>query len=92
MICNYFFDEAHAFSVNAHTKEVLRTKEHVLGEYVTGEYFEQLVVVGDSSSDMWLAEAFDATAYLYAHPGYAFRSSGGDYHIHDLREVLREAK
>ncbi|HSX31097.1 MAG TPA: HAD hydrolase-like protein [Candidatus Saccharimonadales bacterium] len=85
-----FFGSGHAFSVNAHAREALRTKEDALTEFLNGKTFDQLVVIGDSATDLRLATARGATAYLYAHPGYEFRADGGDHRIHDLRRVLQE--
>jgi phosphoglycolate phosphatase-like HAD superfamily hydrolase len=86
----HFFDQARAFSVNAHVKDAQRTKEDALTEYLADRHFDQVIVVGDSNTDLRLAKAHEATAYLYAHPGYAFRAEGGDFRINDLREVLKE--
>jgi phosphoglycolate phosphatase-like HAD superfamily hydrolase len=85
-----FFGPANAFPVNTHAKDAQRSKEDALAEYVTGKQFDAVVVIGDSGTDLRLAKAHQAIAYLYAHPGYAFRAAGGDYRINDLREVLQE--
>jgi len=87
---NHFFDTGNAFSINAHAREAQRTKEDALAEYLANKQYDKLVVIGDSNTDLRLAKAHGATAYLYAHPGYAFRAEGGDFRINDLREVLNE--
>ena len=84
-----FFTVENAFSVNAHAKEALRCKEDALDEYLVGKKFDEIIVIGDSATDLRLAEHAGATSYLYAHPGYKFRADGGDHRIHDLREVLK---
>jgi phosphoglycolate phosphatase-like HAD superfamily hydrolase len=86
----HFFGVDNAFSVNAHAREAKRTKEDVLSDYLTGKQLDKIVVIGDSGTDLRLAQAHDATLYLYAHPGYDFRAEGGAYRIRDLRKVLRE--
>lgn len=85
-----FFGPANAFSTNAHARDAQRSKEDALADYLTDRRFDKVIVVGDSETDLRLAKAHQATAYLYAHPGYDFRAEGGDYRINDLREVLRE--
>ncbi len=85
-----YFSKANAFSVNAHTREALQTKEDVLEAYLADKHFTQLIVIGDSETDLRLAKHIGATSYLYAHPGYAFRSTGGDHRVRDLRKVLAE--
>lgn len=84
----HYFSDANAFAVNAHAKEAMKSKEDALGVYMDGRLFEDIIVIGDSATDLHLAEHAKARAYLYAHPGYAFRAKGGDYRINDLREVL----
>jgi len=86
----HFFGADNAFSVNAHAREARRNKEDVLEEFLRGKRFDKVIVIGDSGTDLRLAKAHNATAYLYAHPGYDFRAEGGDFRIHDLRTVLRE--
>ncbi len=84
----HYFNELNAFAVNAHAKEAMKSKEDALSVYMNGKLFEDVIVIGDSATDLRLAEYAKAKAYLYAHPGYAFRADGGDYRINDLREVL----
>jgi phosphoglycolate phosphatase-like HAD superfamily hydrolase len=85
-----FFDERHAFSVNAHAKDASRDKTHVLDEFLKGKHFDKVVVIGDSASDIELSRHIGGIGYLYAHEGYPFRAQTGDYCIHDLQEVLEE--
>ncbi|MDZ7786443.1 MAG: HAD family hydrolase [Candidatus Saccharibacteria bacterium] len=85
-----FFDNNRALAVNQHTRESKRTKVDVLAEYTAEKNFEEIVVIGDSESDMALADAFNAKAYLYAHNGTPFRSEKGHYKINDLAELLSE--
>jgi phosphoglycolate phosphatase-like HAD superfamily hydrolase len=85
-----FFKDKRALAVNQHVREAKRTKIDALSEYLEGKDFEEIVVIGDSESDMTLAEAFEAKAYLYAHTKKPFRSKKGSYKINDLADVLIE--
>jgi phosphoglycolate phosphatase-like HAD superfamily hydrolase len=85
-----FFDDKRALAVNQHVREAKRTKVDALKEYLAGQNFEEIVVIGDSESDMHLADAFNAKAYLYAHTGTQFRSEKGHYKINDLVELMPE--
>lgn len=86
----HFFQDGGAYSVNAHAKEAKRSKEDVLAEHLQARTFDEVVVIGDSNTDLKLAQACKAIAYIYAHPGYDFRVDGGDYRINDLRKVLQQ--
>jgi FMN phosphatase YigB (HAD superfamily) len=85
-----YFDGHNAIAVNQHARDAKRTKYDALSEYVRGKEFDGFIVIGDSATDMELAQQAGATGYLYAHVGYPFRSDLGDYKIHDLADVLRE--
>ena len=84
-----YFSDNNAFSVNAHARDTLYSKELALDSYIKDKRFDELVVIGDSGSDLRLANHARATAVLYAHPGFDFRAAGGDYRITDLRQVLK---
>lgn len=86
-----YFNETNAFPVDEHMSHVRGVKKDILANYlaVRPEY-DEVIVIGDSETDMELAEAFDAKAYLYAHEGTPFRSQKGHFKINDLKEVLRE--
>jgi phosphoglycolate phosphatase-like HAD superfamily hydrolase len=83
-----YFTVANAFPVNAHSKDAMNSKEAALDIYLQGKEYDDIIVIGDSMTDLRLAAHAKAKAYLYAHPGYDFRAEGGDYRINDLREVL----
>lgn len=85
-----YFTSSNSLAVNQHEREARRTKEHALAEYMKYRKYDGLVVIGDSESDMRLAEAVNARAYLYAHADVPFRSKRGDLKIHDLKKVLQE--
>ncbi|MEW2331834.1 HAD family hydrolase [Micromonospora chersina] len=87
-----YFTPGRAFAVDQHVRDVKTTKKDVLAEYLTGQpAFEEIVIIGDSASDMRLAEVAGGTTYLFAHPDFAFRNCQADYRIRDLREVLHRA-
>jgi FMN phosphatase YigB (HAD superfamily) len=86
-----FFNETNAFPVDQHMSQVRGVKKDILAGYLeVRPKYDEIVVIGDSETDMELAEAFGAKAYLYAHQGMDFRSKKGHYKINDLKEVLRE--
>jgi len=85
-----FFAPANALAVNQHAREAKRTKHDALTGYTKHRQYDEIIVVGDSESDMRLAQAAGAKAYLYAHAGSTFRSNLGDHKINDLKEVLQE--
>ncbi len=85
-----YFPEDKAYAVNQHVREAKRTKTDVMNEYLSDKSYDQLVVIGDSDSDMQLAEDISAKAYLYAHEGVKHRSERGHHKISDLQELLTE--
>jgi len=84
------FSASNAFAVDQHAKDAKRTKVDVLKEYLISKPFDELVVIGDSPSDMVLAETVGARGYLYAHVGTPFREANAYHKTHDLRDVLAE--
>jgi phosphoglycolate phosphatase-like HAD superfamily hydrolase len=89
---NAFFDETNSFAVMAHSKEVLRSKVHVLQEILEGKKYDDIIVVGDSLSDMELAKIECAKGFFYRHPGQSMEVALGANirPINDLREILAE--
>ncbi len=85
-----YFPEGSAFAVNGHAREVQRTKQDVLREFLKGRSFEGIAVIGDSPADVQLVSVAGGVSYLYAHPGRPFRDCSAHYRIQDLREILRE--
>ncbi|MDG4798055.1 HAD family hydrolase [Micromonospora sp. WMMD1082] len=84
-----YFVPGRAFAVDQHVRDVKTTKKDILAEYLAGKpAFEEIVIIGDSASDMLLADVAGGTTYLFAHPEFAFRNCTADFRIHDLREVL----
>ncbi|MFI0797040.1 HAD family hydrolase [Micromonospora rubida] len=84
-----YFTPGRAFAVDQHVRDAKSTKKDVLASYLIGQpTFEEIVIIGDSTSDMQLMEVAGGTTYLFAHPGIAFRNCHADFQIRDLREVL----
>jgi phosphoglycolate phosphatase-like HAD superfamily hydrolase len=87
---NVFFPDGRAFAVDQHARVVARTKADVLNGFLgEGHAYEQLVIVGDSPSDVRLKDVSGGIAFLYAHPGFEFRECPADFRIRDLRRVLQ---
>lgn len=85
-----YFNKQNAFAVDNHQKEIKRTKKDVLADYLQDKIFDDIIVIGDSDSDMDVAEFAGGKGYLYAHAYLPFRSEKGYARINDLAEVLTE--
>jgi len=84
-----FFSSANAFAVDGHAERPVGSKEEVLADFLRGACnFEDIIVVGDSPSDMRLKDVAGGVTYLYAHPDFEFRKCVADHQIRDLRLVL----
>jgi phosphoglycolate phosphatase-like HAD superfamily hydrolase len=84
-----YFNPGRAFAVDQHVRDVKTTKKDVLAGYLAGQpAFDEIVIIGDSASDMRLAEVAGGTTYLFAHPDFVFRNCTADFRIRDLRNVL----
>lgn len=86
-----FFYNGNALGIDDAQTE---TKTSLLEKAVQGKEYTHIIIIGDSASDMALKDAHvpegtKVTTYLYTHPGFPVRAKG-DYHITDLRKVLRE--
>ncbi len=79
-----------ALAVDGHMQAADRTKNDVLLEYLDGRghSYEEIVIIGDSPSDMRLADVAGGVTYLYAHPEFPFRTANADRHIRDLCSVV----
>jgi phosphoglycolate phosphatase-like HAD superfamily hydrolase len=86
-----YFVPGRAFAVDQHVRDVKTTKRDVLAAYLVGQpIFQEIVIIGDSASDIRLAEVAGGTTYLFAHPDFAFRNCDADFRIRDLRDVLEQ--
>lgn len=81
-----------ALAVDGHTQNARRTKNDVLSDYLSArpddEKYEQIIIIGDSPSDMRLRDVAGGVTYLYAHPEFSFRDCVADFKIRDLQAVL----
>ena len=84
-----FFPSTHALAVDAHTKDPLRQKIHVLQEFLKDKSFEKVIVISDAPEDKALT-LDKGIFYLYAHPFRKHKEGIADFKINDLREVLKE--
>lgn len=86
-----FFSDDRIFPVNSH-KVSANSKYGVLEDFLRDKEYENIIIIGDSPSDIALAqvEPVLSTTYLYSHPGRPFKECVADYKIRDLRDVLRE--
>lgn len=87
-----YFPEGSAFAVNGHAREVQRTKQDVLREFLNGRSYRKIIIIGDSEKDMQLVSVAGGISYLYAHPGRPFPDCPVDYRIQDLRKIFSELK
>ena len=86
-------DMGEYFAGNAfpvHQKNGDITKHQLLEDFLKDTAFNEIVVIGDSPSDIRLVSVRGGVSYLYAHPGKLFRECAADYRINDLRDVLQE--
>lgn len=85
-----------AFPVDQRVNVLWRTKKDVLSTYLYAraqeqELYRKIIIIGDSPNDMKLVDVAGGITYLYAHPGFPFRSCASDYKINDLKHVLKYA-
>ena len=85
-----YFDEGNAIAINAHKRELSKTKGDALREFVKGKKFDSFVFIGDSPQDLEPKKEFGGVTYMYAHPGREFKKCEADYYIRDLRDILKE--
>lgn len=78
------------FAANGHSKDSRESKKIMLKEYLKDKDFDEIIIIGDSPSDMALKEVAGGKTYLYCHPGMVHRTCEADVRITDLRDLLRE--
>ena len=83
-----YFPKGFSFGIGAHTNN--KTKIRCLEKFLENKEFENIIIIGDSKSDMNLKYVAGGISYLYAHPEKPFRACDADYKINDLREILKE--
>lgn len=87
----FFSITSTALAVDGHSQDAKLSKSDLLRGYLAGgpESYEEIVVIGDSPSDMGLADVAGGVRYLFTHPEFPFRDCVADYRIRDLRDILR---
>jgi len=84
-----FFPDGKAFAVDQHSRDAQRTKAHVLADFLAASHeYDEIVIVGDSPSDMRLKDVGGGQSYLFTHPEFEFRECDSDHRIRDLRTLL----
>lgn len=84
-----YFEAGRYFAVDNHGAHSSLTKSDYLSQYLdVKSHYDEIVIIGDSPSDMRLSEVSGGTTYLFAHPGFNFRECTSSYKIRDLRKVL----
>lgn len=85
-----FFPPQYRFGVDAPHQHA--SKQECLKNFLEKNSFpEGVVTIGDSPSDMQLAELHPRSVrYMYTYPGRFHREADCHYKIHDLRHVLKE--
>jgi phosphoglycolate phosphatase-like HAD superfamily hydrolase len=85
-----FFEAGKYFAVDGHTDHKA-TKVDVLKDYLYGKSFDEVVVIGDSRTDMTLGGEVGAYRILYNHPYLKRKDAQADTYTSDLRDVLIKA-
>lgn len=76
-------------AVDNHAKVRSDTKSAAVRKLLDKENYDEVIVIGDSSSDMQLAREIEAFGILYNHPYLPRKSLAADLYTSDLRDVLR---
>jgi len=85
-----YFPDKKIIGVNAHQK--YGSKKDALKEYLKNNLFEQVIIIGDSQSDMELKDVAGGVTYFYTHPHIVTSNDAkADHVITDLRRLLHEA-
>jgi phosphoglycolate phosphatase-like HAD superfamily hydrolase len=83
-----YFPEGRRIGTDGHADGHVVTKVDALRDFLDGKQFEQILVVGDSGSDIELACEVGAVGVLYHHPHLPAKSVPADHATDDLRDVL----
>lgn len=78
------------FAANGHSKDSRESKKLILKEYLRDKNFDEIIIIGDSPSDMALKEVAGGKTYLYCHPDMTHRDCEADVKITDLTVLLGE--
>ena len=90
-----YFSAKNSFAADTHRDN--KTKNNVLENFLKENEFNEIIIIGDSPSDMELKDFISAITntktiktYFYMHKGRKIRECEADYYINDLREILKE--
>lgn len=85
-----YFPPEYQLAADMHN-EPATNKTVLLGRFLRRQPFQEVVIIGDTASDMNLKTvAPRAVTYLYSHPHLPHPECIADYKIRDLREIMRE--
>ncbi|MFA5405911.1 MAG: HAD hydrolase-like protein [Candidatus Nanoarchaeia archaeon] len=84
-----FFPTGKAFAVDSHVNPT-RNKRDVLKEFLKNKTYDEIIIIGDSPSDMALKQVAGGKTFLYSHANKTHRVCTADYKINDLKELLKE--
>lgn len=82
-------DRTYAVSARDHDHQKI-TKPEALRNFLAQSPHDELVIIGDSPSDMALKKVAGGTTYFYVHPHLTHKVCAADHRITDLREILKE--
>src|ERR1700754_2036644 len=83
-----YFAKGKCFAVDGHT-DLKATKEQVIDDYLTSRLpYDEIVVVGDSNTDMRLGKHVGGIRVLYNHEYLPRKNTEADFYTSDLRDVL----
>jgi len=87
-----YFPKGSYFAVGDNKDDSFVTKNDILRNFldIRKEGFDDIIIVGDSDSDMALKSVAGGTTYLYLHPWRKPKKCEADHHIRDLRDILKE--
>jgi phosphoglycolate phosphatase-like HAD superfamily hydrolase len=86
-----YFPDGRYFAVDGHT-DLKATKEQVIDEYLaTRPPYDEIVVIGDSSTDMRLGEHVGGIRVLYNHEYLPRKNAHAELYTSDLTDVLKFA-
>ncbi|MEU8244567.1 HAD family hydrolase [Actinoplanes missouriensis] len=84
-----FFPDGRYFAVDGHT-DMKATKEQVIDDYLASHPpYDEIVVIGDSSTDMRLGKHVGGVRVLYNHEYLPRKEAPADVYTSDLRTVLK---
>lgn len=81
-----FFPQPKSFGVDGPNM----SKKDVLYQLLKVGEYDEVIIIGDSPTEMEMYEVAGGVRYLYAHPGKQHREADAEFKISDLSEVLNQ--